>query len=125
MLKKTTLDIIIDPDVPIPIYVQIIIQIKSFIAGKVLVPGDKLPSVRKLSRQLGINPNTVARAYQGWNVKALCALRVELERLSEKTQKGIVTTAIRTYKQDSGLPFIEAYHLQYTRGIAFIADKTS
>ena len=62
MLKKTTLDIIIDPDVPIPIYVQIIIQIKSFIAGKVLVPGDKLPSVRKLSRQLGINPNTVARA---------------------------------------------------------------
>lgn len=47
-----------------PICDQIKTQIVRFIQLGVLNPQDKLPSVRQLAQTLGINPNTVARAYQ-------------------------------------------------------------
>jgi GntR family transcriptional regulator len=47
-----------------PIYSQIADRMKFAIAGGVLRPGDLVPSVRELSKQLVINPNTVARAYR-------------------------------------------------------------
>jgi GntR family transcriptional regulator len=47
-----------------PIYAQIADQVKFAVAGGVLRPGEMVPSVRELSRQLVVNPNTVARAYR-------------------------------------------------------------
>ena len=54
-----------------PIYVQILDGLKEQIATGVLLPGDKLPSVRELAATLAINPNTIQRAYKlleidGW-----------------------------------------------------------
>ncbi|MDU4889627.1 MAG: GntR family transcriptional regulator [Clostridium sp.] len=46
-----------------PIYLQIIELIKRAIATGDLMPGDKLPSVREMSSSLGVNPNTLQRAY--------------------------------------------------------------
>lgn len=46
-----------------PINEQIQNQILRFIEAGVLKPGDRLPSVRSLASENGINPNTVARAY--------------------------------------------------------------
>ena len=46
------------------IYEQIRKQIIEFIKNGILSPNDKLPSVRSLAQQLGINPNTVQKAYQ-------------------------------------------------------------
>ncbi len=46
------------------IYEQIRSQILKFIQIGILKPNDKLPSVRELSMDLGINPNTVQKAYQ-------------------------------------------------------------
>ena len=48
----------------LPIYKQIINQVKNLIASGRLAAGDELPSVRALAKQLLINPNTVARAYR-------------------------------------------------------------
>ena len=48
----------------LPIYAQLVRQIKYAIASQVLRPGQLLPSVRQLSVELAINPNTVSRAYQ-------------------------------------------------------------
>ena len=48
----------------VPVYEQITRQVKFAIADGLLQPGDLLPSVRELARQLAINPNTVARAYR-------------------------------------------------------------
>lgn len=45
------------------IFEQIKTQIQRFVELGVLKPNDKLPSVRMLASDLGINPNTVARAY--------------------------------------------------------------
>ncbi len=47
----------------VPIYRQIIDQVKSGIATGALGPGDRLPTVRQLSVDLSVNPNTVSRAY--------------------------------------------------------------
>jgi GntR family transcriptional regulator len=47
----------------VPVYVQIVNQVKYLVAAGRLAAGDELPSVRALAEQLVINPNTVARAY--------------------------------------------------------------
>ena len=47
----------------IPIYEQIRDQILRFIETGIMNPGDRLPSVRQLAKENGINPNTVAKAY--------------------------------------------------------------
>ncbi|MCL4207339.1 MAG: GntR family transcriptional regulator [Pirellulaceae bacterium] len=54
----------IDPSNSVAIYEQIVRQVKFAIAEGTLCPGQLLPSVRQLSQQLAINPNTIARAYQ-------------------------------------------------------------
>ncbi len=47
----------------LPIYRQIVNQVKYLVAAGRLAPGDELPAIRTLAEQLVINPNTVARAY--------------------------------------------------------------
>ena len=54
----------VNPSSGVPIYVQVEAQIKNAIAAGALKSGQPLPSVRKLAMELGINPNTAARAYQ-------------------------------------------------------------
>jgi len=46
-----------------PIYRQLVAQVREAVARGKLLPEQRLPSVRDLSRQLVINPNTVARVY--------------------------------------------------------------
>ena len=53
----------IDPSNGLPIYMQIVQQIKRGVAVGRLQPEDPLPSVRQLATELRVNPNTVARAY--------------------------------------------------------------
>ena len=48
----------------VPIYVQLVNQLKYLVSSGRLEPGEQLPPVRKLAEQLLINPNTVARAYR-------------------------------------------------------------
>lgn len=52
-----------DPTSRVPIYRQLMEQIRHAVARGRLRPGSRLPSVRVLSREMVINPNTVARAY--------------------------------------------------------------
>jgi len=53
----------VNPSSGLPLYLQIQAQVKNAVAAGALKPGAALPSVRKLASELGINPNTVARAY--------------------------------------------------------------
>lgn len=47
----------------VPIYQQIINQVRHLIAAGRLLPGEELLPIRLLAEQLTVNPNTVARAY--------------------------------------------------------------
>lgn len=48
----------------VPIYIQLMEQIKHMIATGELQPGDQLPTVRQMAADLRVNFNTVARAYR-------------------------------------------------------------
>jgi GntR family transcriptional regulator len=54
----------IDPSNGLAIYDQIVRQVKFAVASEALRPGEMVPSVRELSRELAVNPNTVSRAYR-------------------------------------------------------------
>jgi GntR family transcriptional regulator len=54
-----------------PFYGRISDRIKFAIAGDVLRPGELAPSVRELSKQLVVNPNTVARSYRDLQAEGL------------------------------------------------------
>ena len=72
----------------VPIYVQIVNQIKYLVASGRLSAGDELPAIRVLAEQLIINPNTVARAYR----------ELELAGIVEKRRTA------GTYVSDQGSP---------------------
>lgn len=53
----------ISSDDGVPIYIQIVNQVKYLVASGRLTPGEEMPPIRVLAEQLVVNPNTVARAY--------------------------------------------------------------
>ncbi len=65
----------IDIKSAVPIYVQVMEQIRQRIAAGVLAPGEQLPTVRELAVQLLINPNTVARIYRDLEKEGLLETR--------------------------------------------------
>jgi GntR family transcriptional regulator len=96
----------VNPSSGVPIYAQIETQVKNAIAAGALKRDQSLPSVRKLAAELGVNPNTVARAYQ------------ELER------DGLITTVPGggTYVAENTPRFLKSEKLRrlqpYARQIA-------
>jgi GntR family transcriptional regulator len=54
----------ISPTDGVPIYLQIVNQIKYLVSSGRLTAGEELPPIRTLAEKLVINPNTVARAYR-------------------------------------------------------------
>src|SRR5262245_24255631 len=54
----------ISPADKLPVYVQIVNQVKYLVAAGRLAPGDELPPIRTLAQRLVITPTTVARAYR-------------------------------------------------------------
>lgn len=70
-----------------PIYMQIVDKINQQIVRKELKPGDKLPSVREMAVQSGVNPNTIQRTY------------TELERMAiVETKRGQGTFVVDNEK---------------------------
>src|SRR5436309_7065037 len=54
----------INPASGVPLYLQLIEQVKHAIETGAMRAGEQLPSVRQMAEELLINPNTVARAYR-------------------------------------------------------------
>jgi GntR family transcriptional regulator len=69
--RSVSVDYRIDSKSGVPFYRQIIEQVKFAIARGDLGPGDQLPTVRQLSVDLSINPNTVIRAYKEMEIEGL------------------------------------------------------
>lgn len=58
------MEIIVDIEGSIPLFTQLIAQIKDGVLSGGLEPGSPLPSIRQLANDLGINNKTVAKAYR-------------------------------------------------------------
>jgi GntR family transcriptional regulator len=59
----------------VPVYLQLIEQIKHAVETGALRAGDQLPTIRKVAGELVINPNTVARAYRELEHEGILELR--------------------------------------------------
>lgn len=80
----------------VPIYLQIVNQVKYLVASGRLKPDEELPPIRVLAEQLLINPNTVARAYR------------ELETAGVVTKR----RTAGTYVSDAGSPLARRERLK-------------
>ena len=69
------MDIHISPHDGVPIYLQIVNQVKYLVASGRLAPGEELPAIRVLADRLVVNPNTVARAYRELEVAGVVEKR--------------------------------------------------
>src|ERR671911_1265090 len=65
----------VNPHDGVPIYLQIVNQVKYLVAAGRLEPGEELPPIRALAERLVINPNTVARAYRELEVAGVVVKR--------------------------------------------------
>jgi DNA-binding transcriptional regulator YhcF (GntR family) len=97
--------LVIDPDSQVAPYEQVRGQILAAVRAGELLPGDQLPTVRRLADDLGIAPNTVARSYR------------ELERdgvIQTRGRNGSVVAASagRNPSQDPALDAAQAYALR-------------
>ena len=59
----------------VPIYLQIVNQVKFLVASGRLAPGAEMPPIRVLAERLVVNPNTVARAYRELEVAGIVVKR--------------------------------------------------
>jgi GntR family transcriptional regulator len=80
----------------VPLYLQIVQQVRYLVAAGRLVAGEELPPIRVLADQLRINPNTVARAYR------------ELETAGVVTKR----RTAGTYVSDAGSPLARRERLR-------------
>jgi GntR family transcriptional regulator len=90
------MDIHISPQDGVPIYLQIVNQVKYLVAAGRLASGVELPAIRVLAEQLMVNPNTVARAYR------------ELEHAGVVTKR----RTAGTYVSDAGSPLARRERLK-------------
>ena len=58
------MDIVIDIDDSVPVFAQVMAQIKQAVLCDTIRPGDALPSIRQLANDLDLNNKTVAKAYR-------------------------------------------------------------
>jgi len=90
-----------------PIYVQILLYIKRGIIAGIICDGDELPSRRVLSALLGVNPNTVQKAYKLLEEEGLIQSRagakscvvVTMEKLNEIRAELLESDAIQAVEK--------------------------
>ncbi len=93
-----------------PAYLQIVEQVQAAVAGRTLVAGDQLPSIRELAELLGINRNTVAKAYTELEHRGVTATRQGLGVfIAEKPWATHLTVAAR---KDMAVESIDAAIVQ-------------
>ena len=74
-------------NVEVPIYVQVVRDIKKRIVRGKLLPGEKLPSNRELAVLYKVNPNTAARIYKEMEAEGYCYTKRDLEHSLRRTNR--------------------------------------
>src|SRR6186997_1658187 len=64
-----------NPALGVPIYLQLVEQVKHAVETGALRPGEQLPSIRPLAEELVVNPNTIAKAYRELEHEGVIELR--------------------------------------------------
>ena len=96
------MNIRVDPSLSVPVFQQIVDEVKSVIARGACAPGEMIPSVRQMAAQALINPNTVARAYRDLEREGIVTTRRVLAFSCPRTRRSSAGTAVaRTSARNS------------------------
>ena len=128
--------IYISPRDGVPIYLQIVQQVRRLVASGELTTGEELPSIRGLADQLVVNPNTVARAYRELELAGVVTssrgLGTYVAETSELTahaeRRDVLIERIDTLILESRqmrIPFAEVLELMHERDSAFRSGDES
>ena len=112
------LAISLDPGSDLPLYRQIVDHVWVKVAEGVLDPGEKLPTVRQWAVDLGVHPNTVARAY-----KELELLGVVVRRAGEGTFVGLKPADRHEIERHAELERLCLKVLSRAQALGFTADE--
>ena len=111
-MDKAVLPFRVDTSSGMPIYLQLIDQVRHFIARGLLRPGDEMPSVRALATAQRINPNTVAHAYRQLESDGIiCKRRGMGTYVSEHGSGGDRGTRLAAVRQQLDRAVSEGLHL--------------
>lgn len=95
----------VDLDSPIAVYVQIENLVRFEIASGRIGPGEALPSVRDMSNMLGVNPNTVTKAYRDLELLGLVNTRrgvgVTVADQAPRLSRSVTWTMVRSHLRDA------------------------
>jgi GntR family transcriptional regulator len=103
--------IVVDPSSGVPVFRQVMDQVRFHVASGLLKPGDELPPTRSLSAELGVNPMTISKAYNLLErdgvlerrpgrplvVAALDPAQLDIQKLDQL--RGSLADAVRVAKQ--------------------------
>lgn len=105
-------------DSPVPLGEQLVTGLRRLIAAGSLKPGDELPPVRQLAGDLGVNLNTVARAYRDLESDGLVSTsrgrgtRVTANRDARKVSAEVVANELRGALADAKLAGFDAIRVR-------------
>jgi GntR family transcriptional regulator len=85
-----------NPSSGVPIYLQLMEQVKHAIETGALRPGEQLPGIRPVAEELVINPNTVAKAYRELEHEGVIELRHGAGAFVAEQAQGKGTDRVRT-----------------------------
>ena len=104
----------IDPSSGVPIYLQLVNQVKRATASGLLKEGDQMPSVRELAAELTVNPNTIAKAYQELERDGIIrTVRGVGTFIGEQEVKIIHSERIKVLNKVIDKVIVEAHHLGF------------
>ena len=97
----------------VPVYLQLVRQVKAAVAAGTLRAGDQLPSVRALAEELKVNRNTIARAYWAMEAESLVETRQGLGCFVTQALTPL-RKAVRTERLAEAIDALiaQAHHLQ-------------
>lgn len=99
-----------------PIYEQIIESVKELVVKEILTPGEKLPSVREMAKEMTLNPNTVQKSYQELERQGIIyTVRGKGTFISEDVKIKDKTAKIETLMENIRKLIIEALYLEMSK----------
>jgi GntR family transcriptional regulator len=109
------MDITINLTDGVPIYRQIVNQVKYLVASGLLLPGEELPPIRTLALQLKVTPNTVVKAYDELETLGVIhKRRGSGSFVSEARQQLALRERRRIIQQRIDALLAEAHHLNFS-----------
>jgi GntR family transcriptional regulator len=100
----------------LPVYLQVVDQVKAAAAAGTLQPGEPLPSIRPLAEELRVNRNTIAKAYTELETQGVietipgkgCFIKENNSPLKKEVRRKLLV-------QDIDAVVVQAHHLQVPR----------